>query len=105
MPAILLDVDGVFHVSGEPIAGGAAAVEQLREDGHRLRFITNNTTRTRAQLAEELRAMGISLDDEELQRTTELIKQHIASQSAILPIQRRLLELRRQLAGYRSVRS
>jgi HAD superfamily hydrolase (TIGR01458 family) len=69
MAAILLDVDGVLHVSGAPIAGGAAAVRRLRADGHRLRFVTNSTTRPRAQLAEQLRAMGIELDDDELQTT------------------------------------
>jgi HAD superfamily hydrolase (TIGR01458 family) len=69
MAAILLDVDGVFHVSGEPIAGGADAVRRLRAAGHRLRFVTNSTTQTRAALAEELRSMGIELDDEELQTT------------------------------------
>jgi len=69
MAAILLDVDGVFHVSGEPIAGGGEAVRRLREAGHRLRFVTNNTTRTRAQQAEDLRGMGIELDEEELQTT------------------------------------
>ncbi|HEY3017502.1 MAG TPA: TIGR01458 family HAD-type hydrolase [Gaiellaceae bacterium] len=69
MAAILLDVDGVFHVSREPIAGGAEAVRRLRKDGHRLRFVTNNTTQTRATLAEELRGMGIELEDEELQTT------------------------------------
>jgi HAD superfamily hydrolase (TIGR01458 family) len=69
MAAILLDVDGVFHVSGEPIAGGADAVRRLRRAGHRIRFVTNNTTRSRNQLAEELRGMGIELDDEELQTT------------------------------------
>jgi HAD superfamily hydrolase (TIGR01458 family) len=69
MAAILLDVDGVFHVSREPIAGGAEAVERLRANGHRLRFVTNSTTQTRAALAEELRGMGIELDDEELQTT------------------------------------
>jgi HAD superfamily hydrolase (TIGR01458 family) len=69
MAAILLDVDGVFHVSGEPIPGGAEAVRRLRADGHRLRFVTNNTTRGRATLAEELRGMGVELDDEELQTT------------------------------------
>ncbi|MDX6483555.1 MAG: hypothetical protein QOE95_1326, partial [Gaiellaceae bacterium] len=65
----MLDVDGVFHVSGEPIAGGAAAVARLRDAGHRLRFVTNNTTRPRAELAQDLRALGISLEDEELQTT------------------------------------
>ena len=69
MAAILLDVDGVFHVSGEPIAGGAEAVRRLRNDGHRLRFVTNNTTRTRADLAEDLRRMGLELDDDEVQTT------------------------------------
>ena len=69
MAAILLDVDGVLHVSGAPIAGAAAAVRRLRDDGHRLRFVTNSTTRSRAQLAEQLGAMGIELDDDELQTT------------------------------------
>ena len=69
MAAILLDVDGVLHVSGEPIPGAASAVNRLRADGHRLRFVTNNTTRSRAVLAGELRAMNVELDDEELQTT------------------------------------
>jgi HAD superfamily hydrolase (TIGR01458 family) len=69
MAAILLDVDGVFHVSGRPIEGVGEAVKRLREDGHRLRFVTNNTTRSRADLAEDLRALGVELDDEELETT------------------------------------
>ena len=69
MAAILIDVDGVIHVSGEPIAGAARAVAALRHAGHRLRFVTNNTTRSRASLAAELRAFGIELDDDELQTT------------------------------------
>ena len=69
MAAILLDVDGVFHVSGAPIEGGADAVRRLRDAGHRLRFVTNNTTRSRSALAVELRRIGIELDDDELQTT------------------------------------
>ena len=69
MAAILLDLDGVLHVSGEPIPGAAEAVAELRRQGHRLRFVTNNTTRSRATLAEELRGHGIELDDSELQTT------------------------------------
>ena len=65
----MLDIDGVLHVSAEPIAGGAGAVVRLREDGHRLRFVTNNTVRARAQLADELRRFGIEIDVEELQTT------------------------------------
>ena len=58
MAAILLDVDGVLHVSGEPIPGAADAVRRLEQNGHRLRFVTNTTTRSRSQLAQELRGHG-----------------------------------------------
>jgi HAD superfamily hydrolase (TIGR01458 family) len=67
MAAILLDVDGVLHVSGEPIPGAADAVRRLRENGHRLRFVTNTTIRSRSQLAELLRSQGIELEDDEVQ--------------------------------------
>jgi HAD superfamily hydrolase (TIGR01458 family) len=69
MAGILLDVDGVLHVSGAPIAGGAEAVLQLRENGHRLRFVTNNTTHSRRRLAEQIRGFGVELEDAELQTT------------------------------------
>jgi HAD superfamily hydrolase (TIGR01458 family) len=69
MPAILLDVDGVLHVSGEPIPGAADAVAELRRAGHRLRFVSNSTTRSRATLAAELRRCDIDLRDDELQTT------------------------------------
>ena len=83
MAAILLDVDGVFHVSGEPIAGGADAVRRLRGDGHRLRFVTNNTTRSRAQLANELRGMGLELDDDELQTTPRAAARALAGRRVL----------------------
>jgi HAD superfamily hydrolase (TIGR01458 family) len=69
MAAILLDVDGVLHISGRPIDGGSGAVERLRQAGHRLRFLTNNTTQSRSQLAEAIRGLGIELDADELQTT------------------------------------
>ena len=83
MAAILLDVDGVLHVSGEAIPGAAAAVNRLREVGHRLRFVTNNTTTSRAALAEELRAMGIQLEDEELQTTPRAAAKALAGRRVL----------------------
>jgi HAD superfamily hydrolase (TIGR01458 family) len=69
MAAILVDVDGVLHVSGEPIAGAAEAVARLREAGHRLRFVTNSAVRPGSALVQDLRAAGIELDESELQTT------------------------------------
>ncbi|HVS85055.1 MAG TPA: TIGR01458 family HAD-type hydrolase [Gaiellaceae bacterium] len=71
MAAILLDVDGVLHVSGEPILGAADAVKRLRDAGHRLRFVTNTTVRSKAQLAEVLRGGGIELEESEVQTTAD----------------------------------
>jgi HAD superfamily hydrolase (TIGR01458 family) len=67
MAAILLDVDGVLHVSGDPIPGAADAVQRLRDSGHRLRFVTNTTTRSRAQLVAELAGQGIAVEPDEVQ--------------------------------------
>ncbi len=85
MAGILLDVDGVLHVSGEPIAGGAQAVARLRSDGHRLRFVTNNTTHSRRRLAEQIRGLGIELEDAELQ-TTPLAAAHALKGKRVLAL-------------------
>ena len=59
----------MLHVSGVAIPGAPGAVAELRQAGHALRFVTNNSTRPRARLAEELRALGFELADDELQTT------------------------------------
>lgn len=69
MAAILLDIDGVLHVSGEAIPGAPEAVRELREDGHRIRFVTNNTTRARRRLADELAGLGVELEASDIATT------------------------------------
>ncbi len=83
MAAILLDVDGVLHVSGAPIAGAPTAVKRLRDDGHRIRFVSNTTTKSRAQLAEQIRAMGIELDEGELQTTGSVAARVLAGKRVL----------------------
>ncbi|HEX7082937.1 MAG TPA: TIGR01458 family HAD-type hydrolase [Gaiellaceae bacterium] len=83
MAAILLDVDGVLHVSGEPIAGGAAAVRRLRDAGHRIRFVTNSTTRSRTHLAEQLRSLGVEVEDEEIQTTGGVANRELAGKRVL----------------------
>ena len=73
----------MLHVSGAAIPGAAAAIRRLREDGHRLRFVTNNTTQSRASLAQELRAMGMELEDDELQTTPRAAAQALAGKRVL----------------------
>jgi HAD superfamily hydrolase (TIGR01458 family) len=85
MAGILLDVDGVLHVSGVPIPGAPEAVAQLRQNGHRLRFVTNNTTHSRRRLADQIRGFGIELDDAELQ-TTAAAAAHVLKGKRVLAL-------------------
>jgi len=78
-------VDGVLHVSGAPIAGAAAAVRRLRADGHRIRFVSNTTTRSRAQIGDQLRQMGIEVEDDELQ-TTGAVAARVLSGKRVLAL-------------------
>jgi HAD superfamily hydrolase (TIGR01458 family) len=78
MACILLDIDGVLHVSGEPIPGAVEAVARLRRQGHSLRFVTNNSTRPRDLLAGDLRDLGFELDEEELQTTPRAAARELA---------------------------
>ena len=80
---ILLDIDGVLHVSGEPIPGAADAVARLREQGHALRFVTNNSTRPRETLARELRELGFDLEDDELQTTPRAAARELAGKRVL----------------------
>jgi HAD superfamily hydrolase (TIGR01458 family) len=67
--AVLLDIDGVLTLSGAALPGAVEAVARLRTDGHALRFVTNNTIRSRSTLALELRELGFALDTTELETT------------------------------------
>ena len=76
-------MDGVLHVSGAPIAGAASAVKRLRDSGHRIRFVTNSTTKSRTQLAEQLRAMNIGVEDDEVQTTGAVASRALAGKRVL----------------------
>lgn len=63
---IMLDLDGTLYVGGQPIPGAIACIQQLRKRGMKLRFLTNTTTKSQAELVAQLRAMGFALEDGEL---------------------------------------
>ena len=63
---LLIDIDGVLTVSWEPIDGAPAALATVRRSGLPLRFATNTTTRTRAEVAELLTEAGMPTAVEEI---------------------------------------
>ena len=77
---ILLDIDGVLHVSMQPIAGAADTLRWLDQQGYRTCFVTNTTTASRATLAQRLAAIGLPLSEQHLitapVATANYIRQH-----------------------------
>ena len=60
----VLDLDGVIWLGHEPIPGAADAVARLRQAGHRVLFVTNNSASRRGDVEQRLGAMGIPATDD-----------------------------------------
>ena len=58
-------------------------MRRLREAGHRLRFVTNSTTRSCAQLVEQLSEMGFDIHAEELQTTGSVAARALAGRRVL----------------------
>lgn len=64
--ALLLDLDGTLMHGTNPIAHGANAVSAARERGLKIRFATNNASRTPQMVVEHLSALGYEAFTEEV---------------------------------------
>lgn len=66
MLTFLCDLDGVIYRDHEPVPGAAEAVAVLRTLGHRVLFATNNGTRSRAEFAVRMAAVGVPATEDEI---------------------------------------
>ena len=64
--AVLIDIDGVLTVSWKPLPGAVEAMERLRAAGLPLALVTNNTSRTRAVIAERLAGAGFPVEADDI---------------------------------------
>jgi len=63
---ILLDLDGTLYLGEEPLPHAADAVARLRDMGRSVVFMTNNSAKTRADVADKLRGLGFAAGVEEV---------------------------------------
>ncbi len=77
---VLLDVDGVLHVSMQPVPGAAETITWLQQNEYRPHFVTNTTTMARATLAHRLQDIGLPISASQLitapVATAAYIRQH-----------------------------
>jgi 4-nitrophenyl phosphatase len=64
--AYLFDLDGTLYRGDEPVPHAADVLGELRKQGALIRFLTNNSSRTRSFFGEKLRRLGFQCDDDEV---------------------------------------
>ena len=62
----LLDLDGVLYVGPDPVPSAEAALAAARRLGMRLAYVTNNASRSPAEVAARLRRQGIAAEPNEV---------------------------------------
>jgi NagD protein len=65
----LIDMDGVVYRGAELIEGADYFVRQLRQRGIPFLFLTNNSQRTRRDVAARLARMGIDVQEQHVNGT------------------------------------
>lgn len=63
---LLLDLDGTLYTGDGPLPGAVEAITALRRRAVPLRFVTNTTRQSRADLLSRLRSYGFSAHEREL---------------------------------------
>jgi len=63
---LLFDLDGVVYIGAEQVRGASQAIESARRQGARCIFVTNNASRTPAEIAGHLRALGVPAHTEDV---------------------------------------
>ncbi|MBT2615362.1 MULTISPECIES: TIGR01457 family HAD-type hydrolase [unclassified Bacillus (in: firmicutes)] len=76
----LIDLDGTMYRGTEQIAEAAGFINDLRKRDIPYLFVTNNSSRTPAQVADKLRSLGISTEDDQVFTTSMATAIYIAEQ-------------------------
>lgn len=66
LKALFIDLSGVLYEGSKVINGAVAAIAKARASQLQLRFVTNTSRKTRAQLLNDLKQLGFSLQENEL---------------------------------------
>lgn len=74
--AVLCDIGGVLYVTDSPIEGAPEAIRRLKER-YPVRFLTNTTQKTGAQVVSKLQKMGFAIDAEEVITALDVTKAYL----------------------------
>ena len=86
--ALLADLDGVVYAGRHAIPGAIESLRRLADVGVGLGYITNNASRTPAQVAQHLRELGAPAEDHQVVSSSQAAGELLAS---LLPAGARVL--------------
>lgn len=78
---LLIDLDGTLYHGKHRIDGADLLIHRLRENGIPYLYVTNNSSRTPAQVAEHLNGMGIPASPEEVCTSSLAAASYIAREA------------------------
>lgn len=77
-PGLVCDLDGVVYRGAQAVPHAVAELTAAREGGARVVFATNNASRPPAVVAEALRGLGLTLDDQDVLTSSLAGARHLA---------------------------
>lgn len=80
MLGFLIDMDGVIYRGGQLIPGADRFINELRNDDVPFRFLTNNSQRTRRDVATRLQRLGIDVEPEHVYTCAMATARYLAGQ-------------------------
>jgi len=79
----VFDLDGVLYRMDEPVPGAPEAIQRLRARGDSVFYLTNNSSRTRAEYVEKLAGFGIPATPDEVMTSGYATAQLLVEWSAL----------------------
>jgi HAD superfamily hydrolase (TIGR01457 family) len=105
--AVLLDLDGTVIRGSQPVPEAAAVLNELRQAGRAVQFITNNASRAPEEVARRLTEMGVPTASEEVltsaQAAVAMLATQLPASSPVLVVGSAALAAAVQAAGLRAV--
>jgi HAD superfamily hydrolase (TIGR01450 family) len=80
---LIVDLDGVVWLGGEPIDGSVQAIEELRVRGIRIVFVTNNSGRSREEHAAVLTEIGVLASSADVVTSVAAMARFLRSQRGL----------------------
>ena len=74
---LLLDIDGVLVTSWKALPGAVEALEEIADTGLPRMFLTNTTSKSRAQIADALTDVGFKVRDDEIVTAAVLTAEYL----------------------------